>query len=278
MIGEGWMKRPYLGESQMKRFLYLTLASLFIFATACSSPQPTATEEVAPLPTDTPKPPTATPVPPTFTPTATPDAGATAAAQSTQAAGSVFSELDALLADSEVPYKDGYLAWQQTEPIIIEMQGPSSDDTALAIDETLTASNFIFKSDVTWEATGWMFCGAIFRSEPDINSGKQYQFYFLRFSGLPIWYIDVFENSNFISTISKEQTSSEIDMTNGAVNQFVVVAENEIFTVYFNGVRQGRYVDSSKQREDGNFGFFAWQESGTGSCKYENSWVWSLDK
>ncbi len=264
----------------MKRVLYFTLAILVFLTVACGSTAPTATEapaatEAAPVldPTNTVEPPTAT-----LEPTATPDAAATIAAQSTQAAGDVFAELEKLLSDTEVPYKEGHLLWQQTEPIAINMQGPSSDDSATGIDESITASNFIFKSDVTWEATGWMYCGAIFRSEPDIDLGKQYQFYFLRFSGLPIWYLDVFENNGFVSTISKEQSSSQLDMANGAVNQFVVLAQDEIFTVYFNGVRQGRYLDSSKQRLDGNFGFFAWQESGTGSCTYENSWIWSLDK
>lgn len=261
----------------MKYNLYITIIILIFLSTACSGSTPTVTEtpEAVPtlVPTNTIEPPTAT-----VAPTATPDAAATAAAQSTQAAGDVFAELDKLFGNTEVPYKEGHLLWQQTEPISIQMQGPSNDDTTKGIGNSITASNFVFKSDVKWEATGWMYCGAIFRSEADIDLGKQYQFYFLRFSGLPIWYLDVFENNSFVSTISKEQSSSQLDMENGAVNQFVVVAQGEIFTVYFNGVRQGRYLDSSKQRMDGNFGFFAWQESGTGSCTYENSWIWSLDK
>ena len=264
----------------MKRFPYMLLL-VCILLTSCQmgAASPTAT---AVPPSDTPAP-TDTPLPtdtPTLVPTSTPDAAATAAAQATAGASSVLGELDELLGDSEVPYKDGHLAWQQSEPLAITMRGPSGDAaTILAIDESLTAGNFVFKSDVTWEASGWMYCGGVFRSEADIERGKQYQFYFLRFSGLPIWYLDVFENgSEFLSTISKEQTSGDIDMTNGATNQFVVVAEEEQFTVYFNGNRQGRFFDNSKQRMDGAFGFFGWQESGKGSCKFDNSWVWSLDQ
>jgi hypothetical protein len=229
-------------------------------------PAPTST----PLPTDT-----ATPVP-----TATPDTAATAAAQATAGAASVLSELDKVLGESDVPYKDGHLAWQQTEPLAINMQGPSGNVASiLEIDDELSAGDFVFKSDVTWEATGWMYCGAVFRSEPNLKKGKQYQFYFLRFSGLPVWYLEVVQNgSDFIGSIAKDQTSDAIDMANGAVNQFVVVAEGEKFTVYFNGQRQGRFFDNSKQRMDGYFGFFGWQESGKGSCKYNNSWVWSLDQ
>jgi hypothetical protein len=214
------------------------------------------------------------------TPTSTPDAAATAAAQATAGAESVLSELGKILGESDVPYKDGRLAWQQTDPLAINMQGPSGfKASVLEIDDDLTAGDFVLKSDVTWEASGWMYCGAVFRSEPNIQIGKQYQFYFLRFSGLPIWYLDVYENgSDYLGTISKEQTSSAIDMANGAVNQFVVVAEDEKFTIYFNGQRQGRFFDNSRQRMEGAFGFFGWQESGTGSCKFDNSWVWSLDQ
>jgi len=261
----------------MKRFLYFTLFSLIVLTTACSGGAQAAATE-APLPTDTPIPPTATLVP-TNTPTATPDVAATTAAQSTRAADEVFTELDKLLSDSDVPYKDGHLAWQQTDPLIINLQGPSGNkDTRKEIDKNLTAGNFVFKSDVTWKASGWMYCGAIFRSEQDIEKGKQYEFYFLRFSGLPIWYLDVWKGTQYLNSISKQQTASAIDLDNGAVNQFMVVAEDNKFTVYFNGVRQGRYFDNSNQRATGSFGLFAWQESGTGSCEYKNSWVWSLDK
>ncbi|MCL4273867.1 MAG: hypothetical protein QY328_03860 [Anaerolineales bacterium] len=44
-------------------------------------------------------------------------------------------------------------------------------------------------------------------------------------------------------------------MVNGAVNQFVLVAEDEMFTVYFNGSRQGRYFDHSKQLTEGSLVF-----------------------
>jgi len=267
-----------------RSFVIALLIIVTFLVTACSSPQAAATE--APHPTDTLVPPTATLAPtntpvPTDTPvpTNTPDVVATAAAQSTQTAAGVYTELDKLLAGSDVPYKDGHLAWQQTDPLAINMQGPSGNKASiLSIDDNLTGGNFVFKSDVTWNATGWMYCGAVFRSEPDLNKGKQYQFYFLRFSGLPIWYLDVFKGSKYLGSISKAQTAGVIDVTNGAVNQFVVVAEDNKFTTYFNGERQGRFFDNSKQLSNGAFGFFAWQESGTGSCKYNNSWIWSLDK
>lgn len=221
-----------------------------------------------PLPTSTP-PPTDTPTP---LPTATLDLGATATAQ----ASSVLSELSVVV-ENEVPYKDGHLAWQQTEAITLEMSGPQGGRGVFQeIDENLKASDFILKSDVTWSASGIIICGTIFRSEPDVRNGRQYQFYFYRLSGLPAYYIDVFEFGNFQSSITGTKFAKELDVSNDATNQFVLVAQGEQFNIYLNGKRQGRFFDNSKQRSQGTFAFLAWQESGKGSCKFENSWIWVL--
>ena len=133
------------------------------------------------------------------------------------------------------------------------------------------------KSDVTWEASGIIICGIMFRSEPNLEKGKQYQFIYLRLSGLPAWEIDVFEFGRYKNSPSKTQYSNAIDQDNGATNQVVLVAQDEQFTVYINRARQGRYFDYSKQRMDGSFAFQGFQDSGTGSCNFENSWIWSLE-
>jgi hypothetical protein len=263
-----------------KRFMLLVIISTLIIS-GCQ-PRSSAVDEastmvaqtvVAAPPTNTPEP-TFTPLPtdtPTPLPTATMDVGATATAQ----ASTVLSELSGLVGD-EIPYKDGSLAWQQTEPITIEMSGPQATDNFREIDKSLTAGNFIFKSDVTWDATGIIICGAIVRSEPNLDKGKQYQFYFYRLSGLPAYFIDVYEFGDWKNSITGTKFASDLDVNNKATNQFVLVAENEKLTVYINGVRQGRYYDNSKQRTEGAFAFLAWQQSGEGSCKFENSWVWAL--
>ena len=266
----------------MKHFPFYAILILLIATLACGGTAPAA----APEPTDTVVIPSNTPVPtdtslPTDTPTplptatATPDAKATAAVRATQSAGEVVSELDKLLGDSDVPYSEGHLAWQQTDAIAIKMSGP--DYRISELDEGLSAGNFIFKSDVTWDATGLMICGAIFRSEPDLLEGKQYQFMYLRLSGLPAWEIDVFEFGSFKNSPSGTKTAGAIDLNNGATNTFLLVVQDDNFTLYLNGVRQGRYYDYSKQRMDGSFGFLGAQDSGNGTCKFENSWVWSLD-
>jgi hypothetical protein len=260
----------------MHRFPYFALLTLILLSACGRSPlaSPTAT----PLPSNTPRPTASqTPLPTsTSTPTATPDITATAAANSTLVADDVIGDLDKVLGDSEIPYQDGHLAWKQEEPLNIKMTGP--DQGFLAIAEDLTAGDFILKSDVTWNATGLMVCGAIFRSEPDLDQGKQYQFMFLRFSGLPAWAIEVHEFGQFRNSPTKTKFSDALDLGNGATNEFILAVEDDHFTLYLNKARQGTYYDYSKQRAEGSFGFLGAQQSGDGNCKFENSWIWVLDE
>ena len=187
----------------------------------------------------------------------------------------VLAELDKLLGDTDIPYKQGHLQWQQGKPLMVSLKGPSSD--YVEIDKNLVGQNFILKSDVTWEASGILICSAIFRSEPDLEKGKQYEFSYLRLSGLPAWSIDVIERGRFKNTPTKVQFSDAIDQDNGATNQVILIAQDEQFTLYINGVRQGRYFDYSKQRTEGNFAFSGSQDSGDGTCNFQNSWVWALE-
>jgi len=267
------------GDNMYKQITLIALITILM--TGCRS-GPSALDQAATMvaqtvtaapPTETPLP-TFTPLPtdtPTPAPTSTPDVGATTTAQ----ASDVMSELSILVGDT-VPYQDGHLAWQQTEPIIIEMSGPQTEGNFREIDKNLKAGDFIFKSDVTWNASGIIICGTIFRSEEKINFGKQYQFYFYRISGLPAYFIDVHEFGDFRNTITDARFSDQLDVSNNATNKFVLIAQKEQFTVYLNGVRQGRFFDYSKQRQEGLFAFLAWQQSGDGSCEFENSWVWAL--
>jgi len=268
----------------MRRFPIVALLVLMTTALACGgtapaaeAPEPVATQvqpSDTPDPTNTPLP-TVTPPPP---PSATPDAAATAAVLATQSASEVLAELDKWLGSSEVAYKDGRLLWQQTEEVKITMSGPQTEDNFRELDGNLMAGDFILKSDVTWEASGILICGAIFRSEPNLEGGLQYQFYFYRLSGLPAYFIDVYEFGNFKNTITDTRFSSDLDISNGGTNQFMLVAEDNQFNVYINGNRQSRFFDDGKKRSEGFFAFLAWQESGSGSCKFENSWVWSLNE
>ena len=267
----------------MYRFLSAALLASLLLS-ACGlipslNPTVTAVATATSLPTDTPQP-SLTPTPsqtPTRTPTATPDKAATKAAQATQAAEAVLEELDKYLgADSGIDYQFGHLLWQQTDPIKITMDGPAMQYAG--IKEDPTAGDFIFKSDVTWEATGLIVCGAAFRSEDNIEKGKQYLFSYLRLSGLPAWRIEVDQYGRFLNSPTDVRFSDALDLDNGATNQFILVAQDNEFTLYLNRNREGRYFDYSSQRSDGLFAFFGSQTGGDGRCVFENSWIWSLDE
>ncbi|MBI5962428.1 MAG: hypothetical protein HY863_03040 [Chloroflexi bacterium] len=256
----------------MKRLQYFALFVLLLILACGTMPgtAPTATPSPEPTSTFTPMP-TSTP---TAVPTATINIAATVEAKQTQIANDVLGDLDKVLGDSEIPYKEGHLAWHENKEITVSLSGP--DWNAVDVEKKLTASDFILKSDVTWNASGIIVCGAIFRSEPNLDLGKQYQFLYLRLSGLPAWAIEVHEFGRYKNSPTSVQYSSAVNQDNGATNQFIIVAQDEQLTVYINGVRQGKYYDNSRQRTEGSIGFFGFQDSGKGSCKFENSWVWEL--
>lgn len=233
-------------------------------------------ETVAAAPTDEPVS-TSTPVP-IETPQPFPTVTANPAWTTTVEAVGVLSELDVHIgSNSDVLYDSGHLAWKQSEPLVIDMTGPQKDLGILEpVGESIDATNFIFKSKVTWDSSGQLICGLTFRAEADLARGKQYQFYFYRISGLPAYKIDVYDLARFKNTISDVKYSDQLDHKNGESNDFVLVARAERFTVYINGQRQGDFYDSSKQRMDGRLAFLAWQDSGKGSCTFEESWLWIL--
>jgi len=265
-----------------KHAAFITVLGILI--SGCQS-GPSALDEAATMVagTVTAKPPTATLAPvstplPEDTPKPMPTAEPIIALTSTVEAVNVLAELDVHVgANSGVPYQDGYLAWRQTEPVTINMTGPQKDVGNLqSIAEDYDPKNFIFKSRVTWNASGILICGIAFRGEPDLNKGKQYQFYFYRLSGLPAYHIDVYEFGRFKNTITGDKFSDGIDSKNDASNEFVLTVQDNQFTVSINGKRQGDFYDSSNQREDGFLAFLAWQDSGKGNCTFEDSWLWVL--
>lgn len=235
-----------------------TMVAKTVAAAPTGRPLPTST----PIPIETPKP----------FPTVTPNIAWT----TTVDAMSVLSELDVRIgSNSGVPYDAGHLAWRQMERVTIEMSGPQKDAGILQlVGESINAGNFIFKSNVTWNASGVLICGLAFRAEEDLVKGKQYQFYFYRFSGLPAYKIDVYDFGRFKNTITDVKFSDGVNDKNGSSNEFVLTAQDEKFTVYINGKRQGEFFDSSKQLKEGRLAFLAWQDSGKGSCSFDNSWVW----
>ncbi len=265
------MKKPFV------LFLFVLILSIAcstspsmggLFATETPTPTSTFTPTATSTPTETPT--------PTSTATATPNATATAAFRATETAGGVLAELEALITDekdTDIDYKSGYLAWKQKDPVSITLNQPGGEYYDIP---KLKLANFIMKSDVTWDTTGLILCGTMFRSDADFEKGRQYQFIYLRMSGTPAWAIQFHEFGYFKNTISDVRFSSALNLDNGATNQFVLVANNEVFTVYINGVRQGRFYDNSQQATNGGIAFVAFEDSGKSTCQFENSWIWAL--
>jgi hypothetical protein len=271
----------------MKR-LFLVLIVVFLAISACrwgADPAvvtATAAAETAAAASPTPLPPTSTNTPTpaptaTLTPTATPNRTATAVVKATQSAAPVVKELETLLGDIDIPYQKGHLAWQEKDSHDITLTEPGGIYDEIA--KGIKADNFILKSDVTWNATGLVMCGAIFRSERNFETGAQYNFLFLRLSGMPGWDIEFLNYGQFKSNVTgKIRFASALNLDNGATNQFVLVAKENKFTVYINGVRQGQFTDDSKQASNGYLAFVASEDSGQSTCAFENSWLWILDK
>lgn len=255
----------------MSRRIYLAFLLLILLGIACSTFTPQSTPTGSPVPLTATKVPTKTQTP---IPTNTPDRAATVAAKATQTASEVLAEIKDKFGDEDINYREGKLLWKQEGPLRVELNGP--DGQYMPFAEGKEAGNFILTSDVTWKASGIIFCGVIFRSEPDLKKGKQYQFIYLRLSGLPAWAIEFHEFGFYKNSPSKVQYSNTIDLANEATNRLAIIAKDEEFIVYINGARQGRYFDYSKQNPSGLFAVMAFQDSGIGSCEYENTYVWEL--
>jgi hypothetical protein len=265
-------------------FMVLILSACSIISPPKPTPTPIPTN--TPQPTDTPIPTsTATPVPtstntPTLVPsptsTATPNIAATAAVRNTQTADSITADFKAQMNKVGISVDTGHMGWVQQEPLGIKMDSPG-EALYSPFAEDINASDFILKTDVTWNATGILVCGWKFRSESNFELGQQYGFYFLRFSGLPAWDIELWNYGEPERNISeKVRFASALKLENGDVNKFIFVAEDNKFTVYINGERIGSFYDFSKTRSDGYFAIAGNLESGTGSCKYDNTAIWLL--
>jgi len=265
------------------RVAYPVLLALVATTLACSilqgqpaaTPTPPASE--TPQATATPPPsPTDTPVPtPSKTPTSTPDLRATAAAKSTQAAEAILAQIETQLQEINRSTQQGHLAWFADEPIdvLVDQYGTT---VYVPLESDLTFSDFVLHVEVTWDSkTGFAGCGIIFRSEEDFERGEQYLFQTMRLSGLPAWDVELWRYKEWQSTLTGEiKFSSAIDLAAGSTNEYLLVVEESLLTIYANGSRLGAVT--ILRRSEGAFAFFAWQESGETTCTFDKAWVWDL--
>ena len=275
-------------------FIIITISGLALLISGCAGAPAALTE--APLPTDTPIPST-TPVPPTATPaptetptpeptdtptptpsaTPTPDETATAQAMATQSAEIIIAEIGEELETIDLSTDSGYLLWAQDEPVAMALYD-YQEWNYVPFAEDMVASNFVFKSDITWDSSsGLVTCGLFFRSEEDLVMGNQYFFQMLRLSGLPAWEISYLKDGDYEKSVSDIRTNSSIDQNAMSTNKILLIAEDEKFTLYINDVRAGSFYDYSKSMEEGYFAYSAWQESGESICAFDNTWVWALE-
>ena len=246
-----------------------------------STRAPTQTQPAAPTPdpTNTPSPtntlaPTNTPAP---TGTPTPDLAATDAAIATLAAQSLSDSLNQELEKLGYTPDSGRVGWMQTYSDEIDMDS-YNEMIYIPFAEDLSASDFILKTEITWESTsGLAGCSLIFRSEPDIQNGEQYIFETIRLTGLPGWDIIYIKYNQVQKNVTGLLTAGAINQEQGSTNTYVLIAEGEKFTLYVNGERIGSYYDFSKSRLEGHFAFEGWQESGESVCTFKNTWVWLLE-
>jgi len=230
-------------------------------------PQPTQ----APAPTLAPAAPTNTvapPAQPTLAPTAAP------AVAPTQPVPAIPSEIEAELQKIGLSSKEGHLGWSSKAPISITAEGYQGKDSQL-IGENLTASDFVIKTDITWESGGGLAgCGIIFRSSPKLDKGAQYQFLTIRLSGWPAWEIDMFDLGKFQYTLGQTQISKSINQENGGTNTYILYAKDKAFTVFINGEKTKTLSDS--KLINGVLAFHVFQNSGSTTCTFNNGWVWVI--
>jgi hypothetical protein len=242
---------------------------LLVGLLAACAQAPTATA-LPPAATDTEAlPPTEAPTN-TIEPTATPDYLATEAAEATAAAAEAVTDINAELEDLGLS-TEGEFVWIQAEPVEVKLTAQDFDGLVEPLNEDLEVGDFTMGFDVTWETvTGFSGCGVVFRAE-DMDRGKQIRFYAMRFSGIPNWFVDLYQYGSFQANLNW-QPSNAIKSAQGSTNHYVITIDGPNMYGYANGTRIA-YATLPGSLTEGQFGFVAWEDSGETTCTYENGWI-----
>lgn len=259
----------------MKKILWVAF-SLALLSLSCQLVSPGGlTPSEAPAATSTSKPtraPTATPEP-THTLLPTPNKTATAGALATVTASAVLAKIDAELQTVGFSTQEGHLGWIHT-PVTLKVGGHLEGKPAVDYPD-LQVTDFVVHSDITWESSsGLAGCGFLLRSEPDLNKGKQYQFFIMRQAFNPLWDIEYYQNGDFQGSVLWLTDAPALEYAAGSTNQVTVVVQKNLITGYANGQKLGRGVDN--RLKQGVTAFLAWQESGETTCTFTNAWLWVL--
>ncbi len=209
-------------------------------------------------------------------------ATAEAVLAATQTADALVSQIGEVLADYDLTTEGGRVGWIQEEPVEIHITGPSGwlyiGDGFEVIADGQSFSNFVIHYKVEWTTVGALAgCGLIFRSGPDIKEDKQYQLFTWRFSGLPGWEVEYWEFGVFTSVLPPGlRFNSAINLEDGSTNEYVLVVNGTLVTIYANGTRLSN-VTISKLSE-GVLAYVAVEQSGEATCTFTDGWVWVLDE
>lgn len=249
--------------------LFFPIMIAIIISQACTSPlQPAATATPEPSATPTPTD-TATPEPtPSFT--STPGR----AAKATSAAQVVIDQFRAKMGDHDISMDNGHLGWVQDTPIGLNLVGGDGLEYRTLADG-MEAGDFILQTDITWNALGdaVIYCGLIFRADSQFNDGEHYEFRVSGNSRPLVWEIQFWDGMEYVAT-SGRQFYDAPNQANGTTNQIIIVAEDNAFTIFINGVLQMKVNDPNNQRSDGQFGVFGSHNIGNLSCEFENTIIW----
>jgi hypothetical protein len=260
------------------------LILLVLLASACGTdtvepqiPTPVPPTATLPEPTDTPLPtPTDTPAPTeTPIPTSTPDFAATAAVEATQIVQAKIEEIDEELQKVNQSAEQGHFGWSSDSPeeIFLDSYGEAM---FVPFAERTQYSNFVLHVNIKWESTlGFAGCGVFFRSEESLEDGAQYQFLTMRLSGAPAWDVEYWKYNEWQATLTGNvKFNNVIDYDDGHTNEYVLIAEDALLTVYANDVRLGSVSISTLSK--GRFAFAAFQDAGETTCTFSDVWVWDL--
>jgi hypothetical protein len=270
---------PHSQEEKMKHSLILLVAVLAFVPAACGGDAPAAATQAPAKATTTPtKAPTETPRP-TMDLTATADAVAVAAAAATatQLLELIGPDLELAGYSSDI----GELAWTKNQTFVMFNTTPGSIKVSgldpLGLDSPFSAANFVMGVDVTWDsATGRAGCGIIFRAQENLLKGEEAVFAALRLSGFPGWDIELWKFGQIqANLVGHVQTSSAINQDAGSNNHYVISADGTTINVYANGERLGT-TELKATMSEGLFGFANFEESGTTTCTFSNTWIWTL--
>lgn len=256
---------------------------LLISQAACSlsaAPVATPTLEPTSMPASTATiAPSATPLPtattaPTATLTPTPDHIATQNAKATANMQSKMEVVGPVMAQLGIPTDTGELIWYEEGPITLMVETYNSFNPEQIVENHV--GDFVFHSEVTWDSSsGLAGCGLQFRSDGNFDTGKYYEFDLLRLQNAPAWYMYYARYGYIEKEMTGYKFDSGINDAKDSQNTIDFVAQGNQFFPYINGEK--KLTVESSELKDGLVYILAHQEFGKTYCKFQNSWLWSLD-